>query len=1334
MGRYNPNQPMIVGNEFAPVIQSNFQPNLFEERGYSFRAPSNVQYTGLPSMFVDKQPPWAVPGHAYLFSLYRRGQETSTGPMKTLTVPFVLTRASTNVLDNDGGAATAADIEMPNDGNYIRFRTGGTGEANIRFAVDTLAADPFADLLFKRVVDVSIIYAASAQPGNEGPVPLEINHYNICTSQRVSYGTADVPLRESLITNFGRSRWGEICTWVHFTADAFTQNTARYPWSYELLGNFAGASSDWAVEFRTASAAQDGPREIYLHYATMQITYCEENRVGVGGFVCGSDYVNPDVTTTEPFAGYLPGRNTQNSFGLGMIRPDSLEVDCNVSMGYDSSSPGVLDLTLTVKRADYGSYNNQGPLPELRALRTVDVFPGHPGIVINNTIEPGQENTASITDLIPQIFIAAEPAVGQDFDEGPPLEWLHPYGVQYPLPVNVNSTVIQQTVDTGRPTPVVYRELRFWARNDGATAALRVIGRNSDGAEFNRAIISTSDFEAFPEIADGWRQIDIPQLDSNLLLDGGEDIVDFAPGWAPDTGENRSWEVLGVRVMREEWDSSWTMPYDSATPAETGIATYGNEDAQGGVEGDLPSTADVDVSFMWGAVGTAFESFTATEQIQALEVVDPACPVPTACIPDGLYYIHLEWVPFLFGHTFVGLGYWEVQRQDDTMDPDEWEIIAEPIHPLVQEFDDYEARVGVETRYRIRYVHKVGMYGEWDESNTVTLTAPGVTGAGDARGVLIFTSNVDPGRNLAYVQVWEGAAAEEFDFVEAATRDLQRMYGRDYQVAFRPIERGGVQFSRNMLVNAATIPVETLSAGFVSLRDLAWADLPYVCVRSEKGDRWLSNVNVPGGTIRNKRRLYVAEVQITEIAGEPFAPEPTYCEGLTARGSLPSTVYEPRYATTPEDDDLTSYNLDLRAQLRLDNLGQIIPLVGRYNQNSGRGWLFNINEDNTLSMRVGTSSTAALFTSDPWQPPHDAGELWWARVVYTWNGGGTTSTAAFYTSVDGTVWTPLAHTIFSDPPIPALVAAQGTRALPLTVGATYDGTADFKSFIQTGGAGGWNGVILQVDAYGDVIDPGGAGLRLIGIAPDANASTPDQASLDIVGDIDIRAFLDPNSWASGSPQSIVSKFVETGDQRSWRLILETDGRLRLRTSANGIATSSSVSTVAIPAPAGAPLAVRVTLDVDNGAAGRTYNFYTAPSLLGPWTALGAPVTVGGITTLFASTAPLEVGAINNGATDVFDGSILAVQVYQGISGVLVANPDFAAQPDGTMVFVDSVGLTWTLGSGLVEIENQSTVNNLFADPDFTAVAQADNAAEEFEDGEGNQWNVAGGVCTVDRRL
>lgn len=1308
----------MVGNEYAPVLQANYRPDLFVERGYSFRHDDAEIFNGWVSMFVDRLPAWAVPGHAYLWTLYRRGQEVSTGPMKTLDLPFITMRASTNTLDQDNAAPGTNDIEFQTDGNYIRFRTGGTGEAYIRLAVDSAAATPFFAVLGKRIVDVSIMYTASAEPGNDDPVPLEINHYNFCTSQRVSYGNATVALRESLITAVQRSRWGEVGTW-NTTDNALTQDTSRYPWNHDLMENFGGVSSNWGVEFRTASAPQDLPREIRLHHARMRVTYCEENRLGVAGMVAGSDYINADVTTGEPFSGYLPGRNTPNSFGIGMIDPQSLDYNCGAgSMSYGNGNTGVRDLTLTLKRADYGSYNNQGPLPEIRALRTVDIFPGHPGVVINNTIEPGEVNTLAATDLIPQILLHTEPEGAEEDYEAPAAPWIHPYGVQEPLAVFNDQPVVQEVLEMSNGTDVPFPQLRFWARHNAATAALQVSIETAEQGPITVAYLSTSDFEEFPEVADGWRQITIP-VDTALLIDDDGGILSpGAPRWESDTSEFKAWEILAARVRRENWDSSWTMPINPLIPGTTGRATYGDELVEGGQEGNIPSTDDIDVSVVWGQALPTIEGLAVELATQPLAQVDPDCPIPPTCIADGLYYLSVTWEPQEEGYEFVGLGYYELQRQDDTMDAGEWEVVARAIHPLVSQFDDYEVRVDVETHYRIRYVHQNGMFGAWSATVTSEIPAPGVTGVQSDKGVLIFSSNSDPTRNLAYVQIWQGAPNEDFTFVEAGTRELQRMYGRDYQVAFRPLERGGVQFTRTMLVNAARVPVETLREGFTSLRDMAWADLPYICVRSDRSDRWLSNVNVPNGSIRNRRKLYVAELEITEVAAEPYAPEPTFCEGMTARGSLPSTVYEPRFATTPASAAIASDDGSMRVQLRLDRQDQVLPLMARYNPLAG-GWIFSYI-DGTLDFTL-TAVFAARFTSDP--VPFGPGDLWWARFDYDMNGGGLTSSGQFYTSPDGVTWTPLGTTTIVNAPTSLDVGDD----LPLTVGAVADGTSDWN-FESNGGAGGWNGVILQAELRD--LDPGGTEGMVLDGSAGAYADTPDHASLDITGELDIRIQLRPDDWTPATPQSLVSKFVQVAGGRSWRFMLETDGRLRFRFSLDGAVTQSSLSSIPMSVTPGRPRALRVTFDNDDGV-NRVTTFYYGPDIDGPWSQLGTPITGTIIAGMFNSTSPVEIGSIDNGASERFTGTVFAAQIYSGLGvPTLVANPNFQAQAPGTTNFVDSTGKTWTL-HGTAAIVADPATNTVLADPDFRV---QDGDAVEFTDSEGNQWNVANGICTVDRRL
>lgn len=214
--------------------------------------------------------------------------------------------------------------------------------------------------------------------------------------------------------------------------------------------------------------------------------------------------------------------------------------------------------------------------------------------------------------------------------------------------------------------------------------------------------------------------------------------------------------------------------------------------------------------------------------------------------------------------------YLELQRSD-TVDA-EWKTIMLSSGPCVDRFDDYEARVGVVSSYRIRTLNALDFAGPW-VTGSATVPSPGVTTAGSANSVLIFTSNEQPSSNLAYVMQFEGQPVETFSFPEADTVSLQRLFGRDFFLAVRPLERGGERFSRVLLVNQAAIPVPSL-ANFRGLRDLAWADLSYVCVRDELGNRWFATVIVPDGSVRGDRTIYMARIDVAEVTNTPSQVDP----------------------------------------------------------------------------------------------------------------------------------------------------------------------------------------------------------------------------------------------------------------------------------------------------------------------------------------------------------------------------------------------------------------------------------------------------------------------------
>lgn len=197
------------------------------------------------------------------------------------------------------------------------------------------------------------------------------------------------------------------------------------------------------------------------------------------------------------------------------------------------------------------------------------------------------------------------------------------------------------------------------------------------------------------------------------------------------------------------------------------------------------------------------------------------------------------------------------------------------------------------------------------------------------------------------------------------------------------------------------------------------------------------------------------------------------------------------------------------------------------------------------------------------------------------------------------------------------------------------------------------------------------------------ASTPDAAALDITGDIDIRIDVTMANWLTtsiGSSVELAGKFRLTGNQRSWILMMR-DGRPWFEWSANGTDVLQKTATADLTIPSSGRLALRVTLDVNNGAAGNTVTFYTSDTISGTWTQLGDPVITAGTTSIFNSTAELRVG---DGSTDIGfytpDGGVHAFQLRNGIAGSVVANPDFTIQDLGDTSFADAAGRTWTVNN------------------------------------------------------
>ncbi|MEU0671368.1 hypothetical protein ABZ330_00450 [Streptomyces sp. NPDC006172] len=205
-----------------------------------------------------------------------------------------------------------------------------------------------------------------------------------------------------------------------------------------------------------------------------------------------------------------------------------------------------------------------------------------------------------------------------------------------------------------------------------------------------------------------------------------------------------------------------------------------------------------------------------------------------------------------------------------------------------------------------------------------------------------------------------------------------------------------------------------------------------------------------------------------------------------------------------------------------------------------------------------------------------------------------------------------------------------------------------------------------------------------------NAQTPDHASLDITGDMDIRLDARLANWDPGTELDLAGRFNFAGGA-SWRLYMGTHGRPIWAFSPNGGAGLWAFTATDWPAitPSGR-LALRVTVDADNGSSVGQVRFYTATSITGPWTQLGGTLSHTGVIGVFAGTAPLEVGAVANlSSPEPLGGAIYKFELRNGIDGTLVAAPDFTTQTPGTTSFTDSTGKVWTV-TGAASVTNRRT--------------------------------------------
>lgn len=816
MGKYNPHAPEILGQEWAPIRYEPYSLDNEVERGHTFQLDVTTTVVS-GGVYIEEVPP-NVSMKSVGMAVYRTGEEHLTGPIKRVVIPVSAAVGSGTGTVSFTGPSLVAALQSPNDNRYVLMY--GSAELDLSFDVNAFSTQ----LSGKRIVGVNFLYTVAGGTPDNATTFLTPEIHSIPPDTDMQYPTPTVTSVDIFnISSTGRLSLGDTNLWT----TTQSSDASKFPYRYQDLQRFAsGATNALTLMWDTAGfAGTENSDLIYIPYTAMEVLYCEETRLLYGA---KTSFIN----TNAPLA-LGEGANTVQ------LRPS----DTFAATG-KVLTPG--EYTVTTTLSDMGPYIGAGGGYKTRALRQLYQIPTHRGVELTRAIVENRVFTQREIDILPQLSLHTVSSV---------VTGVHVYGEQIAAPVYDGVDATQEIVQLSGGAAVEYPQVRFYARRFGDTDVSLSFFRTAGPTQV--VTITPAEFDALPEIVDGWREVTLRFTVIPTFSNAGT-----ISGW--------TWRATGLAVG-SQWQILAADAPSVTTPTALNVdaATYGNTAA------DLTGDSSADAVVLFSQDPPAVTGLAVEGETQELEVVDGECGVAPDCVPTGIDYNRVTWQALVTtSFETSGFGYYELQRQDDV--DTEWNTVMKTTSIAVTGFSDYEARVGVESRYRIRSANVYEFLGAWSAQVARTLTAPGVTGIGNGNSVLIFTTNErqDGSGNLAYSMIWPRDISEDFTFAEASNVQLRELYRRDFAIAFRPTERGGERFSRDILVQNAAVSTGRVRDGFVSLRDMAWDDVSYVCVRNELGDRWLATVVVPSGTIRRNRRLYVARIDIIETTDVPSEVDP----------------------------------------------------------------------------------------------------------------------------------------------------------------------------------------------------------------------------------------------------------------------------------------------------------------------------------------------------------------------------------------------------------------------------------------------------------------------------
>jgi hypothetical protein len=860
MGNYNPHQPYILGEEWVPIRDRDavFSPAVNSvELGHGFTLATSRQITNA-RFYINDLRTASDRGQTFMAAVYASGTEDQSGPVSSLLVPC---NACTVTNGTVSGAATAIEAlltQSTSSGISLDCSQPNAGLA-MNFAMSS-----YPVLNGKRILGLNFLIGVSASDDIVGPTRT-VNTSQILMTTTATIGSTTNPralfgrLTDNLVID--RKPTGEINQF--WTANSPATIADRLPWTYAQLVRLDATATQLFMRLDTGTnRGTTANSTCYVYYVAFEVIYCEEKRLAVGATQFGTTFASA-------------------SFGAESVLGAN-QIVMHDTAGNLTPVLAAGNYVLTLASADVGNLNdsqsqNTSDYPDLNAVLELYQIPPHPGVELDlpfPLIERiGDVFTSKVTHTLPQLSLHAS---------GGTLTEPHVYGRQVAAQVYGVNTATQEIYDDISGVAATYPQVRYYARRFGdTTIPLTLTGVGVLAG--STASITVADFDALTEILDGWKEITL-----RFATPPSMGAVAGNPGWTwsatSETSGNR-WEILGASAPAvsgiggnlynqvptadrlgtatyqppagDTVELTW-MPQGVSTPWVTGATADAGSDAVLIFSQDPPTVT-----------GLALSQLT-----QPVSGIGALCGSTPCCIPTGIGYHQVSWSAQT-ALPVSGFGAYELQRWDAVTGGDFATIMLSTTASGTS-FRDYEARVGVTAVYRIRTLNVLNFAGSWSTYVSGAPPAPGVTGGcGSQDGVLIFTSNSDQtgADNAAYVMQWDNTPNESFDLPESDMVTFQPMYGRDGSIAFHGTERGLEEFSRQVLLQAGAIALPSL-ADAADIRDLAWAQLPYICVRDDRGNRWFSNVRVNGVNARNNAQNYMASLAVTETTRTAYPVDP----------------------------------------------------------------------------------------------------------------------------------------------------------------------------------------------------------------------------------------------------------------------------------------------------------------------------------------------------------------------------------------------------------------------------------------------------------------------------